>query len=305
MKLRLLLGVLAISTAAPLIRWAGAPPAFLAAGRLSLAALVLFPLGWLERSGGYRRWTAGQVRLTTLSGLFLGAHFLFWITSLGMTSVASSVFLVTLHPVVTSVVGHYIHGDRVGKNLGWALLFSALAAAALVGPDILREQALGAGVFGGRVRGDLLAFLGGLCASGYFLVGRAVRRDASTTTYAGLSYLVAALACWAAVLLMRVPVRGLPGKAYVAAALMAIGPQLIGHTAMNWALKRLAAGPVAVVITAEPVAASLMAWAWFGEAPPWGMALAIPLTFLGIQLATAGSGAGGAPSPEPPGSPLR
>jgi drug/metabolite transporter (DMT)-like permease len=127
-----------------------------------------------------------------------------------------------------------------------------------------------------------------------------VRRRASTTTYAGLSYLVAALACWAAVAARHVPVVGLPARAYEAAVLMALGPQLIGHTAMNWALKRLAAGPVAVVITAEPVAASLMAWAWFGEVPPLGMLLAIPLTFLGIQLATAGAPVPGEPSPGAP-----
>lgn len=287
MKLRLFLGVLAISTAAPLIRWAGAPPAFLAAGRLSIAALILFPMGLFGSAGGFSRWTPRHFLLTAFSGLALGAHFLFWITSLGLTSIASSVFLVTLHPVVTSVLGHFLNRDKVGRRLGWALLFSALGAAALVGPDVMMEAASGAGIWGGRVKGDLLAFAGGLCASAYFLVGRAVRRDCSTSTYAGLSYLVAAGVAWLAVLSASVPLAGLPARAWAAAVLMALVPQLLGHTTLNWALKRLPAGPVAVAITGEPVGASLIAWAWFGEAPPWGMLLAIPLTFLGIHMATA------------------
>ncbi len=287
MKLRLFLGVLAISTAAPLIRWAGAPPAFLAAGRLSLAALVLFPMGLFDSSGGYSRWKPRHFVLTTFSGLLLGAHFLCWITSLGLTSIASSVFLVTLHPIVTSVLGHYFNRDKMGRRLGWALVLSALGAAALVGPDVMKEAASGSGIWGGRVRGDLLAFAGGLCASGYFLLGRAVRRDCSTATYGGLSYMVAAASAWAAVLATGAQVSGLPARAYAAAILMALVPQLIGHTTLNWALRRLPAGPVAVAITAEPVGASLIAWAWFGEVPPWGMLLAIPFTFMGIRMATA------------------
>ena len=283
MRWRLALGVLAVSLAAPLIRWAAAPAAFLAAGRLTLAAAVLLPLALFGPGPRFEAWRPRHYGLTLASGLLLGAHFLCWITSLGLTSVASSVFLVTLHPVVTSALGALFNRDRVGSRLGWGLALSALGAAALVGPDILRERA---GAHPGLLRGDLLAFLGGLCASGYFLLGRAVRRDCSTRTYASASYSVAALAAWGGVLASHTHLGALPPRAWIAAVAMALGPQLLGHTTLNWALRRLAAGPVAVAITGEPVMASLIAWAWFREAPPWGLAVAAPLVALGIYLST-------------------
>jgi drug/metabolite transporter (DMT)-like permease len=285
--------VLAVSTAAPLIRWAGAPAPFLAAGRLTLAAAVLLPLALFGPGAHFESWRARHYVRTVLSGLFLGAHFLLWITSLGLTSVASSVFLVTLHPVVTALLGWAFNRDRLSARLWWALAAAAGAALAMVLPDLFAGGAGGAGPAGGQRRalGDLLALLGGLAASGYFLMGRSVRREGSTTTaYAGLSYAVAAATAWVAVACTRTPVAGLPAHAYVAVLLMGLGPQLIGHTTFNWALRRLPAAPVAVAITGEPVAASALAWLVFGEAPPPGLVIAAPLAALGIYLATTGAG---------------
>lgn len=277
--------MLAVSTAAPLIRWAHADPAFLAAGRLTLAALVLVPLALSRPGRNFSEWRASHYLKTLFSGLLLAVHFLLWITSLGMTSVASSVFLVTLHPVLTAVLGHFVNRDRPGRHLWLALACSAAAAVAIVGPDLARGLAAGEGVV--RIQGDGLAFGGGLAVSVYFLLGRSVRRESSTVAYAGLSYAVAALATWGLIALRGTPVLGLPARAYIAVLCMGLGPQLIGHTTFNWALRRLAAGPVAVVSSLEPVGASLLAWGFLGERPPVALALAVPLAALGILLASA------------------
>jgi drug/metabolite transporter (DMT)-like permease len=300
--------VLAVSTAAPLIRWAGAPAPFLAAGRLTLAAAVLLPLALFGPGEHFSAWRPRHYVRTVLSGLFLGAHFLLWITSLGLTSVASSVFLVTLHPVVTAVLGWVFNRDRLSGRLGWGLAAAAAAALAMVVPDLLAGGAPGSAGGQRRALGDVLALLGGLAVSGYFLMGRSVRRECtSTAAYAGLSYTVAAAAAWVAVGLCGTRVAGLPVHSYVAVLLMGLGPQLIGHTTFNWALRRLPAAPVAVAITGEPVAASIFAWLGFGERPPLGLALAAPLAALGIYLATSSAGQlAGSPEPgaDPPNSDL-
>ena len=46
---------------------------------------------------------------------------------------------------------------------------------------------------------------------------------------------------------------------------LGLGPQLIGHTSFNWALRRLTATFVAVAILGEPVGSALLAYFLFGE----------------------------------------
>ena len=99
----LLAGVAAISCAAVLVRLAGAPPLFVAAGRLGIASAILLPLclflGRRELVDLVRR----RWRAVLLAGSLLAAHFALWIASLSYTSVASSVVLVTTTPFIVAV----------------------------------------------------------------------------------------------------------------------------------------------------------------------------------------------------------
>lgn len=113
--------------------------------------------------------------------------------------------------------------------------------------------------------GNAQALVGAVAASGYLLMGRAVRARVSLTAYIWLAYSSAALLLLALVAIMRVPVFALPERAWLFMAALALGPQLIGHTSFNWALRRLTATFVAVAILGEPVGAALLAWLVFGE----------------------------------------
>ena len=62
---------------------------------------------------------------------------------------------------------------------------------------------------------------------------------------------------------------------------LALGPQLIGHTTFNWAIRRLPAPTVAMAILGEPVGAALLAWWLFDEA-------ASPLQLAGFALLLGG-----------------
>ena len=115
-----------------------------------------------------------------------------------------------------------------------------------------------------------------------------MRRDCSTRAYAGASYAVAAAVSWIAVAASHAQVRGLPARCYLAVLALAVGPQLIGHTTLNWALRDSPAARVAIVVSGEPILASLLAWACFAETPPAGLLVAAPLTALGIHIALSG-----------------
>src|SRR6185295_15076370 len=76
-------------------------------------------------------------------------------------------------------------------------------------------------------------------------------------------------------------VGALAGAAWVFMLALALGPQLIGHTAFNWALRRLTATFVAIAILGEPVGSALLAYFFFGE--QFGM-----LQFVGFVLLLLG-----------------
>ena len=102
-------GVLAVSAAAIFIRLADAPALAVAFWRNALGVLVLLPIAF------YRREVFPQGRALLVgvaSGVALGAHFGFWISSLDYTSVAASVVLVCTQPVFVAILAYLIFGER-------------------------------------------------------------------------------------------------------------------------------------------------------------------------------------------------
>ncbi len=266
-------GVLAVSTAALFIRFAQVevPSAVIAAYRLGLASLLLFPLFWRQRPRQARLDLRTWAWLG-LSGLFLAAHFLLWITSLQYTTVASSVVLVTTTPLWVALFSALWLREPPtrGMTLGLALAF--LGGVLMAVGDA--QQAPPAGLQAGSLAGipmtwvgDGLALAGAWAAAGYLLIGRHVRRRLPFTAYIFTVYTAAALVTWVVVLLWRLPVTGFSLQAYGWLLLLALIPQLVGHSSFNWAVRRLPATTVAATLLGEPVGASLLAAVFLGEIP--------------------------------------
>ncbi|MHB8574090.1 MAG: DMT family transporter [Dehalococcoidia bacterium] len=271
----LLIGVLAVSCAAIFVRLADAPALSTAAMRMSFAAvpsLALLPLRGRRELRGFSRedwwWTL-------LSGLCLALHFATWIASLGMTTVSSSVALVTTSPLFVAAF-LALRGERVSR----ATLTATLVC--LAGGLIIGYADLGRG--GTAIVGDLLALVGAAFAAVYFSIGRRVRTSASMTTYVGVVYPVAALALITISLVGRQPLSGFNGKTYLMFALMALVPQLIGHSSLNWALGYLSAPFVAISILGEPVLSTILAAVFLSELPGPGRILGGLIVLAGVYL---------------------
>ncbi|MCL6431428.1 MAG: DMT family transporter [Anaerolineae bacterium] len=273
----LLVGVLVMAWASILVRWAAAPPLVIGAGRLSLATLLLAPLALpatlREWSGAsWKRWV-----LLTISGIALGLHFATWLTSLGMTSVASSVVLVSTTPLFVAVASPVVLGERVGRAMLMAALL-AMAGATIIGLADARTTS-------GGLLGDLLALAGALMAGVYVLVGRVLRREVSLLAYIWPIYGLAAVALLAGCALTHQPLVGYDGRTYALVALLAIGPQLVGHSSVNWALRYLSPAFVTVAILGEPLGATVLALLLLAERPGWTLLIGGALLLLGIGLA--------------------
>ena len=116
---------------------------------------------------------------------------------------------------------------------------------------------------------------------GYLLIGRRLRGHLSLVVYIGVVYVVAAACLMGAALVTGTTMAGYPIAAWGWLAALALGPQLLGHTAFNYALKHISATTIAVVVLGEPVGSSILAWWLFGEAIG-------PVKLAGMGLLLAG-----------------
>jgi len=102
--------------------------------------------------------------------------------------------------------------------------------------------------------------------AGYTLCARARSQEKSIIGFAAYSYLSAAGFLFFVSLgfgSLKLPD---PPSALLWILAMTVCSQLIGHTTVNWAAGRLGAVTVGQVLLLEPVIASLLAWAVFGQA---------------------------------------
>jgi drug/metabolite transporter (DMT)-like permease len=269
------IGVLAVSTASIFIKLCDAPALIIATYRMVFASLILLPYALHKKAG--RSWGRKEIGWLILSGLFLSLHFAFWIASLKYTSVASSVVLVSTHPIFVGIGSRLFLRERMGFYLILGIILSVLGGAFIsYGDTSLSEKAL---------MGDGLALLGAIAASGYFLVGRKMRKNQDLFSYILPVYSTAALVLIVFSLAFQEAFWGYSPSTYFYLLLLALIPQLIGHTTFNWALKYLPASMVAITVLGEPVGSTVLAYFILGEGLTSWKVLGGMLILAGILIA--------------------
>ena len=252
----LLGGVLIASTAAimiTLVRQAGVDPITIATGRIAIAAVILTPIALVSARDDLRRLSRRDIGLALLSGAFLAVHFAAWISSLAFTSVASSTALVTTNPIFVALVSFVLWRERISRRAALGIALTLLGSALIA----LSDQSGGSG--SNPLLGDLLALIGAIAVTGYFLIGRELRRRLHILPYIWLVYSAAAVVLLVWMLLAGGSLRGLPSTVYLLLLALALGPQLLGHTAFNWSIKYLSATFVTVAILGEPISSTILA----------------------------------------------
>jgi len=269
--------VLAVSAAAIFIRLAEAPALAVAFWRNALGALVLVPLALYWRETFPR----GRVlRVGVVSGVALGAHFGFWISSLDYTSVAASVVLVCTQPVFVAILAYLVFGERTSP-LSFLGILIALAGTAVIASD----GSVGSATF----YGNALALLGAVAVAVYVLIGRSLRTTGvSVLPYSIVVYASAAATLLPATILGGVPLWGYPGETWFWLWAVTLGPQILGHTVLNWALRYVQASVISGTILAEPVVSALLAWLVLSEKPGLATLLGGVVVLLGLLLLLRG-----------------
>lgn len=250
----LTIGVISASVSAILIRYATtAEPLAMAFWRCAAGTLVLLPFA-LRRLGSAGR---SSINVSVLAGVFLALHFATWITSLELTSIGASVLMVSTTPIFVAAFARYVLHERLQAS-GWAGIGFALAGIAVIAAVDLEGSSLG---------GDALALVGAVTGGVYALAGRSARHELDIFSYAVVAYGAASVLLLIACVLGDVALSGYETQTWWAIAGMIVGPQLLGHTFLNYALKDIDATTVTVAIMAEPVIAIGLAFLLFEETP--------------------------------------
>ncbi|MDP9067073.1 MAG: DMT family transporter [Actinomycetota bacterium] len=271
----LVVGVLGASVSAILIRYAQeAHPLAISFWRCAAGAALLLPF----TRGGFRRMQRSGWVLPSVAGVFLALHFATWITSLELTSVANSVLLVTTAPIFVAIAARYVLKERM-KAIVWIGIALAFAGAA----------AIAGGAEGGEasLRGDLLALIGAVAVAGYALAGQVARRELGIIEYAVITYGIAAAVLLPVCVATGVELWGYTAQTWAAIAGIVIGPQILGHTVLNYVVKDLDATTVYVAVMAEPPIAIALAFFLFQGTPsllvyPGGLAILIGILMVSV-----------------------
>jgi drug/metabolite transporter (DMT)-like permease len=192
------------------------------------------------------------------------------------------------------VFGALLLGDRATRRQTLGIGVAVLGTLVLAGSDWR--------VSGRALVGDGLALLGAITAAGYLVVGRHLRASMTLIPYLAIVNTVAAIVLLLAAGIADVPLRGFSWSIYGWIAACAILPSLIGHTLLNWSVRRTPAHLVTLGILGEPVGATLLSGWIVAEQPPAIAAVggAIILVGIGVGFSRPSARAAAVVAPAPP-----
>lgn len=281
----LTVGVVAVSFAAPLMASLAVPALAIAFWRNALATAAIAPVVAVRAAhtdmrmsqesaaevpgapdatfacpatlGAPRNATRDAV-LVAVAGLCLAAHFGFWVTSLDMTSVASSTAIASLQ--VIWVVGYdLVLGRPVGRRVLVGVVVATVGAVVVGGVDLsISSRALA---------GDAFALVGSVAVAAYAVIGGRARQRLSTSTYTLGCYGTAAAALCVAALVAGQPLTGYTASEWLRLGVLTATAQLLGHSVFNHLLATVSPMVVSLAILLEVPGAALVAAAWLGQVP--------------------------------------
>ena len=287
----LFMGLMAASTAALFIRFGYAAGEGLnqvglglamAALRLIFASMLLIPLWYRTRNEESPQ--PGAYWFALGAGVFLAIHFGSWIPAFAFTSIAASTTIATSSPVWVAIMLWLWKGEVPSRltMLGITIAISGAMVLAL-------GDAAGDGAGANPMLGNALALVAALGFSFYFLMGQeAQRRGLSTSRYVAVAYAIGALTLLPIPLIVGPHYGELPGMVIFFGLMLALVPQLIGHTSFNWAVKWVTPTLVTLVILMEPIGATILGLIFFGELPGWVVLLGAVILLGGVALAVWG-----------------
>ena len=253
----IIIGVLSVSLSAIFVKFSQADSGIIAFYRMLFSVLLMLPLFLYKYTHELRELSKKDWLLSSIAGVFLAFHFILWFESLNYTSVASSTVLVTLQPIFAFVGTYFFFKE----SLSFKTILSgviAISGSVLIGWGDFK-------VSGTALYGDLLALIACALITVYLLMGQDVRKRLSLVTYTMVVYSASTIALFFYVLFKGLSFGPSPSSEWLWFILLALIPNLFGHTLFNWAVKYVSTNVISIAILFEPVGAAALAYVIFEE----------------------------------------
>lgn len=272
-----IIGVISVSTSAVFVKLANeAPAAIIANYRLLLAVIMMVPVVVLKYKQELKYIRKTDWMLSTLAGIFLAFHFILWFESLNYTSVASSVVLVTLQPIFAFIGTYLFFQERFSPGAIISMIIALIGSFIISWGDFQLGPA--------ELFGDILALLGAVMITAYFLFGQNARKRLSLMPYTFIVYGISSITLIIYNLILQNSFIGYPADHWWIFLALAIFPTFLGHTLFNWALRWLSTATISMGIIFEPVGASILAYIILGEKITWSQWLGGTIVIFGLIL---------------------
>jgi drug/metabolite transporter (DMT)-like permease len=267
-------GVFSASTSVLMIRWSDEHPLLVASYRLLIAAALLLPLFLRDLKRRGRGFSPADLTQTVLPGLTLAFHFIAWVVGARMTTAANATLIVNMNPVAMPLFALLLHREIITRRelAGTAV---ALAGVILLGVSDFRTG-------GDTLAGDLICFVSMVLGTLYFALARKNRDRGSLWLYVVPLYTVSGLFCFFMALFFTDPFKLYTPKNLLNILALAIVPTVVGHTAFNYAMRKLRGQPVALASLGQFVFAGFLGYFFLGEEPA-------PLFYVSSALAAGGA----------------
>lgn len=272
----LAIGVISVSTSAIFVKYSTAPSGVIAFYRLFFSVVLMLPIFLLKYVSELRLITKRDWFFSLVSGIFLAFHFILWFESLNYTSVASSTVLVTLQPLFAFVGTFVFFKERLSRKEIFSGVIAVIGSVVISWGDFK--------ISGSALFGDILALSACALITAYLLFGQTVRKRVSIITYTFVVYSISSITLLLYVIAVGDPLVGYESENWLYFFLLALIPNLFGHTFINWSVKWLSTSTISVAILFEPIGATILAIILLGEQVIWTQMIGGFIVLIGIIL---------------------
>lgn len=245
----LLVGVIAISLAAPYILLSGLEPFAIAAWRLMSVTALLAPFAaqrlWRDIAG----LTPAERWKLLFSGITYGAHFALFSWAFEHTTKESVVMLLAAQPLQAMAVGRIFLGERITPIMLAATAISLAGLGVFVWSDYQFDPS--------HLIGDGMVLACGLLIVISYAIGRRLRPRMSLSGYLLALYLMGGLTCLSGALVAKQALWGYGWDNWFFVGCAVLIPTLIGHSLFHYVVKYVPVFYVNLAVLAEPVIAIL------------------------------------------------
>ncbi|MCJ1909124.1 DMT family transporter [Planococcus ruber] len=278
----IIIGVFSVALSAIFVKMTSADSGVTAFYRMLFSVLLMSPVFFMKYTQEIKKLSKRDWAFTSIAGIFLAFHFILWFESLNYTSVASSTVLVTLQPLFAFAGTYFFFKEKLSVK---TLVSGAIA--------VLGSVLIGYGDFkisGSALYGDILALIACALITGYLLFGQDVRQRLSLITYTFVVYSFSTITLFFYIIAKGESFGPYPASEWMWFLLLAIIPNLLGHTLFNWSLKWVSTNVISIAILFEPVGAAILAYFILGELLSSSQIIGGTVVLCGIILFVADYG---------------